>query len=275
MAFEVDERLRIFINGERLDAGALQQNGAARLKPDDTGLEIDVRLLSLRGAAEESSWMILWDGEMIACSTRARISSSEDEIARVFELVRTIEPGQSELWPHSHRYAPNSGRTRQRTATPELRQFLEKLELDFQVQPPPADHTRLGAKTVSIRDLTQLHVDRFDGMREGERSIRRRVSRHFVNLSRKDSRTSAFVLMDPALVDEHVPDRYSPDYLSDLYRALEQRVDLLIVKTPPREGAVVNGVKYLATHLLHCEYGDPPDFVAVIQSDSETRRERV
>lgn len=267
------EDLSVFVNGEPLHSSAVIRYESVEIQPEDTSRKITVNLCKFREPAFEfSTWVIFWRRTQIASSVRVWSSLAEVQFAK-FDAIATQTPqGQSELWPHTHAYLPNSGIERAKDKTAQLEELLACLEKDAGVRVPPADHKKIGHKTRDIFDLSQLHVDRFSGMRHGRAQVRRRISRTFLNLG-VWPRTSAFALMNPDLIDRFVPDLYSNRYLDDLYDACGLTLDLFVPHSPERLGPVISGVRYLATHLLHCEFGKAGDLVAVVNSDTELLRE--
>lgn len=97
---------------------------------------------------------------------------------------------------------------------------------------------------------------------DGRRTL---VWRYFVNLG-DDVRWTAIVPFDPVALDALLAIDYHPGYLDRVFRAASWRVPALLVPTPPRTQSRAHALKLCTTHLLHSEYGDRGDLLAVINS---------
>lgn len=262
------------VNGEKLSLSEISTCSEFSCRLSDSSITAEIKLHTLRPDIFATNWCIFHQSYLIANSDNLLTSISQADLDSVKRAAVHLADDRNELWPHSHRHVPNSRRERVRDTGLQTKMLLDQLSSDLHVLNPPEDHNKIGCKKFDITDFSELHVDRFGGMRHGTTRVRRRISRHFINLG-DTTRYVVFAIMDPNLVDRHVPDEYSPTYLDNLIEALGKRITLLCAPIIPRWGPRVAGVRYLSSHLLHVEYGFAGDFCAVVNSDSELRGEEI
>lgn len=266
------DALSLVVNGEVLDLDVLGDPSIHKLRLEDTSFEVEVSIFSMPDNLAASSWQIYWGAYPIANATLAPISLDPVLLARIEARVRALPPGITDFWPRDHQHEFVDRLTRFKDDTDDTRLLIDVLRTGLNVLDPPADHSRVGGKPDDRFDIAKLHIDRFRGMRYGEERIRRRISRHFVNLG-SARRHVFFALMDPTLVDQHVGDEYHNTYIDALFEVMGRKVSMLWAPIPPLRPDLVFGARYLSSHLLHCEYAYGGDFIAVINSDSERRQE--
>ncbi|MEV6827095.1 hypothetical protein [Amycolatopsis sp. NPDC051102] len=130
---------------------------------------------------------------------------------------------------------------------------------------PPANHNKVSSRRVDKFALNEMHIDGFDGMRvtDGRRTL---IWRYFFNLSDGDVRWVAVVPFDPDELDELVPVERTVDRFEQVYAAVDRRIPILLVPTPPRVGGQLHALRLPTTHLLHSEYGKAGDLLAIVNS---------
>lgn len=266
--------ISVFRNGEMLDQEALVPVETTRMLIDDCDYEIDITRSAFRGNTPIANFTIFYDNTQIAS---AGCFFSDVDPKRVEALITeadTYVDDRNELFTHDHKHKPNNKRERVRDRTGLLKSIADQFATELNVLRTPANHTKFGYKHCDVRDLSQLHVDRFGGMREGMQKPRRRISRYFINVGDTE-RGVCFALMPPDAVDACVPDTYSENYLNELVDHLGRKINILEYRIPRKVKNIYFYARYLSTHLLHCEYGESPDAALILCSDTEIRGEKV
>lgn len=129
---------------------------------------------------------------------------------------------------------------------------------------PPVNHNKISSRRIDKYALDEIHIDSFEGMRVTN-DRRTLVWRYFLNLGH-ELRWTAIVPFDPTVVDDLLSVNYHENYLDPVYAAADWTIPILIVPTPGRQRGRIHALRLCTTHLLHSEYGDRGDLLAVINS---------
>ena len=131
----------------------------------------------------------------------------------------------------------------------------------------PCDHNKISMRKAPKFDLNETHLDSFEGMRTDTNGDRKKIWRYLINMSEKD-RTTAFCPY-PLEVHNIIPGKYQPNLFDDLFKAVDLKLTHIVATIPPANFAQGEfyAIKYLATHVLHAEYGEQDDCLAVINSE--------
>lgn len=266
--FSEKHRLRLYVDGQSFSLESFTPDTRVALRLEDTSFESDITLYTLPDVCLASPWELFSGQTLIASFGSFQTEVEPEALAQLAALADAVVDDRNEMFTHDHVGVPNNKRLRVTCGSPLLKSVCDQLAEELGAKTPPAEHNKMGYKKRDVLDLTQLHVDRFDGMRHGASRTRRRVYRNFVNIGERP-RSVCFAPSDPVLVDMHVPDTYDPTYLDAYVEAMDRSIAILIHPVPPPEGDRLFTCRYLATHLLHCEYGVAPDAVLIINSDGE------
>ena len=70
------------------------------------------------------------------------------------------------------------------------------------------------------------------------------------------------------VIERLIPTKFVPNYLQELFAAVDFDVPLLKFKMPPidLERGLFYGYRVRATHALHGEYGPPNDLLGVVNT---------
>jgi hypothetical protein len=201
-----------------------------------------------------------------------RIHQFDRRVRRVERQIKSMRDDCYEIWPASHNVndygrggfhlADNVG-----TATTLLNDITWAIrDSGFVVVDPPYDHNKISMKKKSDTALDGFHLDSFEGMRVDDNGSRRKIWRYFINLCYKPRPTVVIPLRPEA--SSVVPLVYHEDLLDPLFTILDDKILALRVVIPPRDSRTGRffGFRMLTTHLLHAEYGQPDDTLAIVNT---------
>jgi len=203
-------------------------------------------------------------GSNIISSTSTFYTIEEGKFDQAYNRLKELPNDWFEIWADNHNV--NEGfHFPDRWGEPT--EILEHLSMNLDVMPPKVNHNKLSSKQVDKFSCDEMHLDSFEGMRKDDFGRRQRIFRHFLNLGNKP-RTTLVAVHDTDLVDRYVGSDYRPDYLNPIIQANRCVLPVLKLTLPPRDPVTkqVFGYKILTTHLVHGEYGERDDFLAIVNS---------
>lgn len=212
-----------------------------------------------------------WDNHIVSCRgvnvlepTMVRHGLSEALFDKARDRVQSLKNDWFEIWPADHNV--NEG-FHFPDPWGEVTEILKHLEARMDTTKPPVNHNKISSRRSNKFGCDELHLDSFEGMRVDAHGHRQRVFRHFLNLG-TTPRTTLVAVNDIDFVDRHIGHAYKPDYLDPIISACGQHLPIIKLTLPPRdpETNTIYGYKLLTTHLVHGEYGEKGDLLAIVNS---------
>ena len=187
--------------------------------------------------------------------------------------ITNLERGLYEIWSVNHNvndYLDGGNHIPdQHGHVTSVLEMLKKaiIESGEEVIDTPVNHNKISMRKKSTFNLNETHLDSFEGMRLDDKGDRKEIWRYLINIGKED-RTTSFC---PYPLDIHklIPTEFSKDLFDKLFKKLNLTLTHVIVNLPAMNLDTGEGyaIKYLATHLLHSEYGDKNDTLAIINSE--------
>lgn len=267
-------RFQFFRNGELVGWEGFTSKETLEVQLVDSSFVCEVELFSVINPQVVTTFNLFADGEQIASAGSVLADLDMSELDKLTSFASENIDDRREVFTHDHEHLPNNSRPRVLDGTKILKGLGNAFSQSLMCVPTRTEHTKLGYKDEDVSDLSELHLDRFGGMRAGYLSKRRRVNRYFINVGSTPRRV-CFAIMTPSLVDKYMPDTYSTTYLDELLEKMDRKISVVYYDIPAPRGDCYFYCRYLSTHLFHCEYGDAPDASVLIISDTEARKEFV
>lgn len=255
------EGSRLFPEGRAFIAANRLMERRLILSAEDMSNPWTAEIYDLAEAAQEDQVLLQFDDEVDVSRCSFEVALPPELLGRVRARLRDLPGDRYEIFPVDHNV--NEG-FHFPDPWGEASELLQRLERVTRAVRPPVNHNKVSSRKRDRYDLQELHVDSFEGMRltNGRRT---KIWRYFINLGEQE-RLTTVVPFHPIALDNLLSTAYHPGYLDRVLQEAGGNIPVLVLSTPRRESHRVHALKLCTTHLLHGEYGQRGDFLAIINS---------